>query len=108
WWPASARNSASWPAASRTGATDRMRLLFVTHNYPRHAGDVAGSFLHPVARELVQRGVDLQVIAPSDRGDSGDPMLDEVPARRVRYAVSSRETIAYTGRMSDALRSVSG
>lgn len=85
-----------------------MRLLFVTHNYPRHPGDVAGSFLHPVARELVRRGVDLQVIAPSDRGDLGEPVLDGVPVRRVRYAIASRETIAYTGRMSAALRSIPG
>lgn len=85
-----------------------MRLLFVTHNYPRHAGDVAGSFLHPVARELVRRGVSLQVIAPSDRGDAGGTMLDDVPVRRIRYALSHRETIAYTGTMAGALKSVSG
>ena len=49
-----------------------MRVLFLTHNYPRHAGDVAGGFLHPLAVALRQRGVDLQVIAPSDRGQDGD------------------------------------
>jgi glycosyltransferase involved in cell wall biosynthesis len=85
-----------------------MRVLFLTHNYPRHAGDVPGAFLHPLAASLRQRGVELQVIAPSDRGEVGEESLDGVPVRRVRYAIAKHETLAYTGNMSTALRSVSG
>lgn len=85
-----------------------MRVLFLTHNYPRTAGDVAGAFLHPLAVTLRELGVDVQVIAPSDRGQGGEAMLDGVPVRRVRYAVAPRETLAYGGTMLQALRSVSG
>jgi glycosyltransferase involved in cell wall biosynthesis len=96
------------PADSRTGATELMRVLFLTHNYPRHPGDVAGAFLHPLAVALRQRGVDVRVIAPSDRGEAGEAELDGVPVRRVRYAIAKHETLAYTGNMAGALRSISG
>lgn len=85
-----------------------MRVLFLTHNYPRHSGDVAGAFLHPLAIALRERDVDVRVIAPSDRGEAGDTTLDGVPVRRVRYALAPHETLAYTGNMAAALRSVSG
>ncbi len=85
-----------------------MRVLFVTHNYPRHRDDVAGAFLHPLASELLRLGASVQVIAPSDRGEAGDTVLDSVPVRRLRYAVSSRETLAYTGTMTSAIRSLGG
>lgn len=85
-----------------------MRVVFLTHNYPRHAGDVAGAFLHPLAVALRNRGVDLTVIAPSDRGEDGNGELDGVPVRRVRYALATHETLAYTGTMTNALRSLRG
>lgn len=85
-----------------------MRVLFLTHNYPRHAGDVAGAFLHPLAMSLQQHGVDLRVIAPSDRGEVGADTLDGVPVRRVRYTTRNHETLAYTGNMTSALRSLAG
>lgn len=85
-----------------------MRVVFLTHNYPRHAGDVAGAFLHPLAVALRNRGVDLTVVAPSDRGEDGEGELDGVPVRRVRYALAKHETLAYTGTMTTALRSLRG
>ena len=85
-----------------------MRVLFLTHNYPRHPGDVAGAFLHPLAVALRTRDVDVRVIAPSDRGEVGESELDGVPVRRVRYAIAKHETLAYSGNMASALHSVSG
>jgi glycosyltransferase involved in cell wall biosynthesis len=85
-----------------------MRVVFLTHNYPRHPGDVAGGFLHPLAQALRQRGVDVRVIAPADRGEAGPGELDGVPIERIRYARAERETLAYTGRMVDALRTPGG
>jgi len=85
-----------------------MRVVFVTHNYPRHADDVAGSFLHPLARALRERGVDVRVVAPSDRGKSGVSDLDGVPVRRVRYSKPEHETLAYSGAMMSALRTPRG
>jgi glycosyltransferase involved in cell wall biosynthesis len=85
-----------------------VRVIFVTHNYPRSAGDLPGAFLHPLAVALVARGHDVRVVAPSDRGQGGREPLDGVPVRRVRYASPERETLAYGGRMQEAVRSLKG
>ena len=85
-----------------------MRVVFVTHNYPRHAGDVAGAFLHVRATALLARGHDVRVVAPADRGREGRDLLDDVPVRRVRYADAARENLGYEGRMREEARSPSG
>lgn len=85
-----------------------MRVVFVTHNYPRHAGDVPGAFLHPLATALSGRGHDVRVVAPADRGRDGREALDGVPVRRVHYAIPERENLAYDGNMQRAVRSPSG
>jgi glycosyltransferase involved in cell wall biosynthesis len=85
-----------------------MRVVFVTHNYPRFPGDLAGSFLHPLARALVGRGHELVVVAPSEAGRNGRDVLDGIPVARVRYASPGRERYAYTGRMGEALRTPAG
>lgn len=85
-----------------------MRVVFLTHNYPRFAGDLPGAFLHPLAVALRVRGHDVRVVAPSDQGRNGREELDGVPVRRVRYAKAARERYAYTGQMTDAVRSPLG
>ena len=85
-----------------------MRAVFLTHNYPRTADDVSGTFLHPLAVALVARGIDVTVIAPSDRGAGGRELRDGVAIERVRYASAERETLAYRGTMGGALRSPAG
>jgi len=85
-----------------------MRVIFVTHNYPRFEGDLSGNFLHPLARALLERGHEVRVIAPSDAGQGGTDLLDGVPVRRVRYADAAHETLAYRGTMASALRTPRG
>lgn len=85
-----------------------MRVVFLTHNYPRHSGDLAGGFLHPLATGLRARGLDLWVVAPSDAGKGGEEVLDGVPVVRVRYAAPARERYAYTGNMAEAVRTPAG
>ena len=85
-----------------------MRVVFLTHNYPRFAGDVAGAFLATLAGGLVRRGVEVRVVAPSDAGKGGTEELDGVPVRRVRYASAGRETLAYRGTMQAAVRGPRG
>ena len=67
-----------------------MRVVFLTHNYPRHAGDIAGAFLHPLATALRARGIDVRVVAPSDQGKGGEDEVDGVPVVRARYAAPDR------------------
>ncbi len=85
-----------------------MIVVFLTHNYPRFPGDLPGSFLHPLAQALQRRGHDVRVVAPADRGKGGRDLLDGIPVRRVRYASPGAETLAYTGRMQQAMRSPAG
>ncbi len=85
-----------------------MRVVFLTHNHPRWAGDVSGAFLATLARGLARRGVAVRVVAPSDEGRGGEDELDGIPVRRVRYASARAETLAYRGTMQAALRAPSG
>ncbi|MBM4188190.1 MAG: glycosyltransferase family 4 protein [Gemmatimonadetes bacterium] len=85
-----------------------MRVVFLTHNYPRQSGDLAGGFLHPLALALRDRGHDIRVVAPSDAGRGGTDYLDGIPVRRVRYASAAGEHFAYTGRMAEATASPAG
>jgi len=80
-----------------------VRVVFLTHNYPRHPGDVAGAFLHVLARALVAQGVAVRVVAPADGGETGPAELDGIPVRRVRYGRPERETLAYRGTLAGAV-----
>jgi glycosyltransferase involved in cell wall biosynthesis len=85
-----------------------VRIVFLTHNFPRTPDDVSGAFLATLARALIERGHDVRVVAPSDRGKTGAPTLEGIPVRRVRYAAPEREVLAYRGTMAEAIRSLSG
>ncbi len=85
-----------------------MRVVFLTHNFPRHAGDVSGNFLVPLAHALQERGVRITVVAPADEGDVGPAELEGISVRRVRYATPNNETLAYKGTMLDAVRMQGG
>jgi len=85
-----------------------VRLVIVTHAYPRHPADLAGLFLAPLAAALVQRGHAVTVVAPADRGTATRFRHDGVDVQQVRYAAPRRETLAYTGRMIEGVRSLAG
>jgi glycosyltransferase involved in cell wall biosynthesis len=85
-----------------------VRVVFLTHNFPRWPGDLSGAFLGILAHALARRGVDVRVLAPSDQGKGGEEMVDGVSVRRVRYASAGAETIAYRGTMQAALRRPGG
>lgn len=85
-----------------------LRVVFLTHNYPRERGDVAGAFLHPLAVALRARDVDVRVVTPSDAGKGGRGTLDGVPVHRVRYATPQREQYAQSGQLASAITSPQG
>jgi glycosyltransferase involved in cell wall biosynthesis len=78
-----------------------LRVLFVTHAYPRFAEDAAGSFLHRLATALQAGGCDVRVLAPSGPGLAGEESIDGIPVRRFRYAPRGMESLAYTGTMAE-------
>jgi glycosyltransferase involved in cell wall biosynthesis len=77
-----------------------LKILFLTHSFPRFAGDAPGSFLLRLARALAAENVVVHVIAPSAPGLPGSEEIEGIQVQRFRYAPSGHETLAYTGNMA--------
>lgn len=81
----------------RTAITDRVRVLFVSHNLPRWPGDRAGAFVSRIARLAAGRGHTVQMVAPHAPGAAQVDVLDGVPVHRFRYAPERFEQVGYQG-----------
>jgi glycosyltransferase involved in cell wall biosynthesis len=81
-----------------------MRALFLTHNYPRYAGDPVGSFVLRLAVSLKAQGIDVHVVAPTAPDAPADDAIEDIPVTRFRYAPRKFETLAYTGTMAAQVR----
>src|SRR6187401_2666782 len=81
-----------------------MKVLFLTHSYPRVDGDAAGSFILRLARALAAEDVEVRVVAPGATGLSPHEELGHVPVDRFRYAPRKFETLAYGGNMAAQVR----
>jgi glycosyltransferase involved in cell wall biosynthesis len=77
-----------------------MNVLFLTHNFPRFAGDHAGAFVLRLATALRDRGVGVHVVAPVSRNGSVEGSIDGITVDRFRYAPRRFESLAYTGNMA--------
>ena len=77
----------------------RLRLLTVTHNYPRFPGDPAGAFVARVAQGAAAHGHDVQVVAPHAPGTPATEEGAGVRVRRFRYGPNALERVAYTGNL---------
>ncbi len=74
-----------------------MRLLIVTHNYPRFEGDPAGAFVARLARGASAAGIETRVLAPHAAGLEERSTSDGVSLTRFRYAPELLERVAYRG-----------
>lgn len=81
-----------------------MRVLFLTHSFPRHAGDVAGSFVLRLATALGEEGVEVRVVAPAAEGVPTRERMGGIEVERFRYAPRRLETLAYVGNMASQVR----
>lgn len=81
-----------------------MRVLFLTHSYPREPGDAAGSFLLHLASALKDEGVFVSVVAPAADHLPADDVFDGIPVHRFRYAPRRYQRLAYTGTMAEEVR----
>lgn len=81
--------------------TRPLKVLFVTHAFPRHAGDAAGAFVLALAHAVRAQGVEVDVLAPSAPGLAAVDEIEGVRVRRYRYAPARWETLAYTGTMAE-------
>lgn len=77
-----------------------MRVLFLTHSFPRYTGDAAGSFILRLASALVDADVAVRVVTPSAPGLIAEERMGRVEVVRFRYAPRRFETLAYTGNMA--------
>jgi glycosyltransferase involved in cell wall biosynthesis len=75
-----------------------MRVLVVTHNYPRFAGDPAGAFVRRLAVAAAREGATVAVVCPwapvAASAADDDPGVE---VRRFRYPGDARSAVAYTG-----------
>jgi glycosyltransferase involved in cell wall biosynthesis len=78
-------------------AAERLRILTITHNYPRFAGDPAGAFVARIAEGVAAHGHQVQVLAPHAPGLVLDERVNGVAVQRFRYAPERLERVAYTG-----------
>jgi glycosyltransferase involved in cell wall biosynthesis len=76
---------------------ERLRILTVTHNYPRFPGDPAGAFVARIAEGAAARGHEVQVIAPHAPGTTVVEHGAGVRLHRFRYAPEAFERVAYSG-----------
>ena len=81
-----------------------MRVLFVTHSFPRWSGDVAGDFILRLACALREAGTNVHVLAPAAKDLAPADTIEGVPVRRFRYAPAAWQTLAYTGTMAEQVR----
>ena len=63
-----------------------IKLLKITHNYPRWEGDFAGPFVRLLAKQLLEHDIQPVVLAPHDVGAKEEDEIDGVKIYRFRYA----------------------
>ena len=85
-----------------------MKVLFLTHSFPRVDGDAAGSFVLRLAQALATEGVDVRVVAPSASGLASHESMGGVAVDRFRYAPRKYETLAYGGNMAAQVKEFAG
>jgi glycosyltransferase involved in cell wall biosynthesis len=74
-----------------------LRILTITHNYPRFSGDPAGAFVQRIAAGAAAHGHHVEVLAPHA---PGTPVVEDrlgVRLHRFRYGPEPLERVAYTG-----------
>jgi glycosyltransferase involved in cell wall biosynthesis len=76
-----------------------MRILTITHNYPRFSGDPAGAFVARIAEGAAARGHEVEIIAPHAPGIAEDDHTAGLRIRRFRYGPDALEQVAYTGNL---------
>ncbi len=72
-----------------------MRVLFLTQTFPRTAYDSAGPFIRDLARALVGRGIEVQVLIPRAEGVASAWNDQGVEIRTFSYAPRRLEVVGY-------------
>jgi glycosyltransferase involved in cell wall biosynthesis len=81
-----------------------MRVLFLTHAFPRHDGDASGEFLARFATALHAQGVQVQVVAPAAPGEDITYKMNGTGVDRFHYAPRKYETLASESNLAERAR----
>jgi glycosyltransferase involved in cell wall biosynthesis len=81
-----------------------MRILTITHNYPRWDGDRAGAFVARLAAEEVALGHEVRVVAPHAPKAADRETQHGVEIVRARYGPDVLERVGYTGALREPMR----
>lgn len=80
-----------------------MKVLYIVTAYDRHSGDGITPWLVETVRRLADRGVEVEILAPSYRGlESG--RVDGVMVHRFRYAPAAFEDLTHDQTAPDRVR----
>ena len=74
-----------------------MKILIVSHNYPRFRGDPAGAYVARLARAAAGLGAQVRIVAPHAPGAVIEEDDTAVRVRRFRYAPDWLERVGYRG-----------
>jgi glycosyltransferase involved in cell wall biosynthesis len=78
-----------------------LKVLFLTHSFPRFPGDAPGSFVLRLAVALRDENIKVHVVAPAAEGVPTEDEIDGITVERFRYAPRKYEKLAYTGNMAN-------
>jgi len=89
---------------------EKIKILILTHNYPRFEGDYAGVFIDLQVKKLFEHNIEPIILAPHDKGIPEFETRNGVKIYRFKYGNSDEdETLAYRGNMHQlVLGSVTG
>lgn len=82
-----------------------MKACILTTSFPRYPGDYAGNFVFQLAEALIERGIKVKVVAPSETGPDNEETLGHIEVRRFAYTWPFRwQRVAYLGGIPSNLR----
>jgi glycosyltransferase involved in cell wall biosynthesis len=75
-----------------------MKICILTTSFPRFQGDHAGTFVYDLAAQLVDKGLEIEVVAPHQAGLPTQELMGKVKVRRFSYMFPTRwQKVAYGG-----------
>lgn len=82
-----------------------MHICLLTSSYPRFEGDIAGTFIRDLCRELVFRGFAFTVLVPADRASRRLPEEPGIAVTPFTYCIPRRlQRLAYGAGIEENLR----
>ena len=86
-----------------------MKVLIVATGYPRWKGDFANVYLHRLAKSLVNKGVEVHVVAPHANGLKKNEIMDDVYIHRFQYLYPEKiQSLAYFPGMPEKVKTIRG